>query len=95
MAPVSHHLRRQVDRVAHVFQARHPAGAKRRSFHHARVELDLSVSVQARADTGVEQGLVFHVTNGGHRGGQRPVADLGPTDLQSPFNRGLPPRTLG
>jgi hypothetical protein len=95
VAPVAHHLRGQVDRVADVFQARDPAGAQGRALHDSCIELDFPVCVQAGADAGVEQGLVLHMANRRHCGNQGTIADLGPAELEGTFNSGLALGALG
>jgi hypothetical protein len=81
VAAISHHRHGKVDRMTHVFDAGGATRAKLRTLHYAGVQLHLPIGIQAGADSGVQQGLVFHVANRGDRGGQRPGADLRPAQL--------------
>jgi hypothetical protein len=81
--------------VAHVADAGDSARLQAPALHHARIQLYLTVSIQARADARVEERLVFHVAHGCNRGRQRASADLRPPQVQRALDCGLPPRTLG
>jgi len=92
---VSHDGQRQVDRVPDVPQARHSAGASIPPVHHAGVQLDHAVGVQARADAGVEERLVLHVAHRGDCCFERAAADALPAHLERALDRGLPIGELG
>jgi hypothetical protein len=66
----------------------HPARPQLGPFHQACVQLHDAVKVEASADPGVEERLVFHQPDGGQDSGQRSAADLGPTGVaRSPDGR--------
>ena len=78
VAPVFHDRDRQVDRMADVAECRGPAGTAVGADHDARVELDLTVAVQRRAEAGVEERLVLHVAHGRHHRRKRTASDQRP-----------------
>ena len=94
MPAIKHDCNGEIDRVAHVLQTGNPTCPEVGAHHDAGVQLDDSVSIQAGADAGVEEGLVFHEPDGGHHGGQRPIADLRPGGVSCPLDGGLPERTF-
>jgi hypothetical protein len=94
MPAVAHDLEGEIDRVAHVFQPSDPRGPQLGAFHHAGVELDDTVEVQARSDAGIEERLVLHVPDGGRRRGQGAVADLRPARIACSLDSGLPERAF-
>lgn len=75
--------------MADVAQACRASGAKSRALHDARVELDLTVGVEARADAGVEERLVLHVPHGHHGGGECAQSDRGPAGVPGALDGGL------
>ena len=89
VAAVLHHRDRKVDRMPHIPKARRAADAQAPALHHTRVQLDLTVRIEAGADSGVEQRLVFHVADGGDRGGKGPAPDLAPAGVARPLDGGL------
>src|SRR5262245_20174393 len=58
------HPARQCDRIAHAPHRRHRARAQRGAVHYGRVQLDIAVAVQYRADASVEDRRVFEYTYG-------------------------------
>ena len=76
-------------------QARRPAGAEIGAEHHAGIELDLAVAVEAGTDTGVEEGFVLHVTDRRHCCGQCAVSDAGPSGVARAVDSGLAELALG
>jgi hypothetical protein len=89
VAAILHHRDREVDRVAHVFQAGDAAGPQRCALHDACVQLDLSVGVEASTNTRIEKRFVFHMANRGDRSGQGAVTDASPTEFERPLDGGL------
>src|SRR5205814_3999636 len=75
--------------------AGHSAGASIPPIHHAGVQLDHAVGVQARADAGVEERLILHVADRGDSCFERAAADALPARLERALDRGLPIRELG
>jgi hypothetical protein len=51
---VPHHLEREVDRMSYVANGGHTTRVQLRALHDARIELDVTFEVEARADACVE-----------------------------------------
>lgn len=94
MAAVTHDLEGEIDRMTHVFEPRHAARPQLGPLHDPGVQLHDSIQVEARADAGVEQRLVFHQPDRGQYRGQRSGADLRPAGVARPLDGRLPEGTL-
>jgi hypothetical protein len=91
---IAHDGEGQVDRMADVSQAGHPAGPQLGALHDPGVKLDLAVAVQACSDSGVEKGLVLHVAHRRHDRGKGPAPDRGPACVTGALDRRLAKRAL-
>ena len=94
MPAIKHDGNGEVDRVAHVLQTGNPTCPEVGAHHDAGVQLDDSVHIQAGADAGIEERVVFHKPDRGHHRGQRSVADLRPGGVPCPLDGGLPERAF-
>jgi hypothetical protein len=91
---VAQDLERQVDRMAHVLEPGRAARPQLHSFHDPGVKLHDAVKVEARADAGVEERLVFHEPDSSEDGRQGTAGDLGPTGIAGALDGSLPGSAL-
>ena len=54
MAAVAHHFQCEIDGMADVTHAGDPTRPQRRALHHAGIQLNLTVGVEAGANAGVQ-----------------------------------------
>jgi hypothetical protein len=95
MPAVAHDGHGQVDGVPDVPQASNTARAQIRTHHHAGVELDHPIVVEARPDAGVEQRLVLHVAHRRDDSFEGSITDARPALLARSVDGGLAQRELG
>jgi hypothetical protein len=86
-----HHVRaffenraRQADGIPDAVKAGHGASTKSRGVHHDGIAFDLSIQVEVRTVTGVEDRIVFESHDGGFDGVERVAAarEHSPTGLE-------------
>lgn len=95
MPGVTHDFESKVDRVTHVLEPRRAARPQLRSLHHASVQLNHPVEVEAGADAGVEERLVLHKANRGQHGLEGTAAYRAPAGVARALDGRLPERQLG